>query len=271
MSEELCDNKRRSFARPKTCNGYEMKDPSKVTTEEIDEWYAFQNLKGNWGNDLLCAWGGHKIAMIDYDYFPPEHNLKEFEQFLIRFWMVAKCGIRVLYQSDGDNSIYYQKQYWKEALLLYFFHEKLFTLPDIPKKLDIFQGILLGYSMNSSYEMIANVKERIDDFLVEYYGKSGQDVWDKTYHLLKLLIYKSIYEDIYHSPEYAEFKKQYGEMQRFIAEKISAFEHSNELKAFAHGGNIPHPFSFGRTRSTARKSEVKSTKNKSGKKSGKKK
>lgn len=260
------------------CKGHSMIHPSIATIDDINEWFMNHNELSVWDKDLLCAWGGYKIALVDYDYSPTKEQKEEFEQLLIRFWMISKCGIRALYSGNGDGAIYYDKKYWKEALLLHYYHEGLLTLPNIPKRVDIFQGILLGYTMDSIYEYGNRIFERIKDFLLANHKDNKEneyELWEKSSDRLKNHIYRSIYQEEYEDPRYStysEFKKNYKVIQDFISDSIQKIENSDQvekLKAFAYEGyKDDHLFRFLRKKSlnknkkSAKKSKSKKSKSK---------
>lgn len=234
------------FPQVNECKGYSMKSPAHVTMKDINHWFRLANKLADWTQDLLCAWGGHKIAMIDYDYWPNKPiGQDEAEEILIRYLMVAKCGIQVLYASDGDGSIYYDKKYWKEALLLHMYHEGLISLPNIPRRRDIFQAILLGYSNNSIYEYTQDVDipYRVQEFLLYNHGLDSdilknlnvgqvknklQKLWNESSDELKTYIYEQIYGEVYTRAKLQEFNKHFKQMQDFIATALRVIE-ENEL------------------------------------------
>lgn len=244
---EKCNDSRLEFSPKVTeCKGYSMKSPAHVTIQDINDWFGRVNKLADWKQDLLCAWGGHKIAMIDYDYWPNKSiDQEQLEEILIRYLMVAKCGIQALYASDGDGAIYYDKKYWKEALLLHMYHEGLITLPHIPRRLDLFQGILLGYNKSSIYEFTQDVDipYRVQEFLLFNHGLESdilkklnvgqvksklQMLWNESSDELKMYIYEQIYGEVYTKSKLQEFNKHFLEMQDFITTALGVIE-ENEL------------------------------------------
>lgn len=221
------------------CKGHSMIVPKRATSQDIDDWFESVNKLTDWKQDLLCAWGGHKIALVDYDYWPDLSNQKEIEEIVIRYLMVGKCGIQALYASDGDGAIYYDKRYWKEALLLHMYHEDLLTLPDIPRRRDVFQAILLGYTKDSIYEYTKDVVDVLEDFLLSNHGLDRsiltdlnvrqvkdmlQKLWNKSIHELKRYIYEQIYAEVYAKEKYQIFNEHFKEMQDFISTALKVIE-----------------------------------------------
>lgn len=199
------------------CNGGSMIDPKKTTDQDIEKWYEFERdyvhgyrYKTYRFFDFLCAMDNRKIAMIDNDFLPDnyKHLLDDGgeDDMLFRYLSLFKCSdmnlkYLVIIGDDDPTTIFYRKDKWEDALILYLYHENRLKNLDIeltddakyPQwSLHIFQGILLGYDINSIF----------------YYAKFNEyDLWDYIESMIKKwpalskkdkrLYYEKIYEIIF--------------------------------------------------------------------------
>lgn len=125
--------------------------------------YDNKLLSSNWDHDLLCVILGKKpTALIDNDHMRNYDN--QFDYYLR--YMAEKCGIRKLTMlgNNDPTNIYYKSENWKDAILLYLYHENESIFPDEIINMDhhgfnCFQGILLGYTKESvhDYEINYNI------------------------------------------------------------------------------------------------------------------
>lgn len=265
---EKCTAKKTEYTPPdfhiSKCEGNAMPNPDDHKTEELDQWVStFIGMETVDVDDLVCAWEARKIALLDFDDWPNEDNPTDVKGMFIRHLMTRKCEIRSLSWVTGDNldtnTIYYHPRLWKEALLLYLYYHDIVPLPSYPPpsfpasdhgqyNFDLFQGILLGYSRESIYQLT-------HDFY-RYFITAAEKATSQTFErhvpldmlrknvidaLLRLPseqrhdFYQEVYASYYHSDRYTEFIHSYRQVKKDIYRHFDRFEASPELKAFAKG------------------------------------
>lgn len=141
---------------PQFINGLDrrMYHISRMRDEEIMEWFKYHKneydnpelTNPNWDQDLIgVLLGVKRLALIDND---EEIDLE------LKLKATQLCGIKqlIIRQNYYPTTIYYRKENWTYAVILYMYHEKLFddsTLRSIDNVFDAFQAYLLGYPLRS--------------------------------------------------------------------------------------------------------------------------
>lgn len=146
----------------KYCTGLpiEIKDPDEISATELNIWADYKrdsypaNLLEKIDYHLVCVMIGAKpVALLDVDAYPSDE--KQHDSFM-RF-VSYKCDVRSLISDryGQQSTIYYHKDHWTNAMILFLFHEQLLDssirnqITKTQGGFDAFQGILLGYNKDS--------------------------------------------------------------------------------------------------------------------------
>lgn len=225
----------RDFSR---CNGITFIPPHKITDKQLDHWYQSMHKLNRAPDDLICAWENYKIAMIDNDTWPthPLNNDSANEKVLdetayfIRYVVSQKCNhmkTLIIDEDDDPTTIYYHRDKWMDALILYLFHTHRLKLPNtLPFNIHIFQGILLGYSYDSIMLYYFNPP---------YFEENIRDQWT-TFDRREKHAHYHTYYDILFSPENKkEFTEIYDPIHAWIESYKQTLQADPIMKAFAYG------------------------------------
>jgi hypothetical protein len=156
-----------------------MIHPSEITQKQLDEFFQYIEkpyrnsfVTSNWDQDLYAVFVGAKpLCLIDNDFLPVSNTHSNFD-YEMRFAM-QHAGLKkvVLDVINDPTSLYYWPRHWKNACLLYMFHEGKFdneTSAKIETCFDYFQGILLGYKRASialyDYDSSTHIKRSIESY-----------------------------------------------------------------------------------------------------------
>lgn len=141
------------------CSGYNIPLISNPSEEIVDKFIQqiinpYSNtLKASFtDNDLVCVILDRKpVAMIDNDYLP-EENDENLDAYLRYVSVHAGVHLLITYRTEDPTRIYYKEEHWKDACILYLYHEQLLghsLVERIAEVFNYFQGILLGYDLHS--------------------------------------------------------------------------------------------------------------------------
>lgn len=134
----------------------EILHPKDTTKDYISKFlkYIIQPYSkkiSNWDQDLLSVATGQKpLCLIDND----NYNDKTLDTFLrhnlVNMKIVYCLNISSDFEEDFDTgNIYFNKEYFDNALLLYLYHKNMINTKYFKQSQDEFQSILLGYSFES--------------------------------------------------------------------------------------------------------------------------
>jgi hypothetical protein len=180
----------------------------------------------NWDQDLMGVLLKKKpLAWIDNDFYPRSMD-KHFDYHL-RFVAVSKMGMCCLNVDPETNNdptnLYFWPSEWKNACLIYMFHEALFddtTMKQIEKCFCEFHGILLGYSMLSSMVYMSEImaiqfEKKIPTMESEWMG-----FYQKV--LYPLLTSQSV--------QVKKFRKRYANAEKLITECCAKLTEEDRIK-----------------------------------------
>lgn len=239
--EEYCKTTRERILHNRDlsrCNGIVFVPPHKITDKQLEHWYQSMSKMNRALDDLICAWENYKIAMIDNDTWPthPLNNHSANEPvvdetaYFIRYVVTHKCNhmkILITDEDDDPTTIYYHRDKWMDALILYLFHNRRLKFPNtLPYDIHIFQGILLGYSRDSIM---------LYYFEPPYFEENILDQW-ATFDSTEKHAHYRIYYDILFSPENKkEFMEIYDPIHAWIESYKQILQADPIMKAFAYG------------------------------------
>jgi len=192
-----------------------------------------------------------QVEVIDSlfgSYFYLKEDEYEKKLLFLRYIFLTKCDLKMLVMTKhGDPTvIYYKKDKWEDALLLYLYHEERieekfiyphgdelaeYTTSNISEELirdyvfNMFQSILLGYTMDSLIRYL---------FLKpSQYNFNISSLSDRE----KIKLYRDIYKSVYidHSNEIEIVKKLYARTEKVIEKFKISLRSDPKWKYFAYG------------------------------------
>lgn len=222
----------------------EMIDPNIISDDQLTIFYDFCmyhdyeliTTLNNWDHDLFGVFCGIKpLALIDNDCllddFNEDYSHLDFKlRHLCSIYGIEKIAFNL---RDDPTNLYYWPQNWKNAAVLYKCHTGKIKIPFTTNYFDMFQAVLLGYSLTSTILYLNSNSFSV--FIADGKSEDGYDVghMEKKYDTFekKKNHYQKFYNRIMKTVK--ELEPLWNEVNDFI--RLEKDKLTNDDKLFFRG------------------------------------
>ena len=168
--------------------------------------YDDNKLKSSWDFHILSVYFDEKDVALTENDLNLNYTDNDVDLFL-RYTLLHNSNIKYkqVHENNDPTFIWYKQKNWSKACLLYLYHKGHIEIPGNQLEFDLFQGILLGYTYESSITYINSQK---------YKCIANQS--DKS----NLYKYETLYNTFIKDSSKPEYIDSYNNILSFINDKL---------------------------------------------------